>query len=115
LHRLIGSTDTSKQSSPAFSFAHKMINHEPHVTASRGEIRSLVTDRNHYNLHQDGGEEVFDLQTAPLELSNLARSGPGEDDAERERMRRLIDSLSPVGHDRAFPYVPMQPRSARQN
>ena len=61
----------SEGPSSVLAEVQKAINAPAHHPASRGDMRSLITDRYHYIVNDDGVVELYDYQADPLELNSL--------------------------------------------
>ena len=81
-----GTTNTdSTTRSPLLSEANVGPDTKSHEPLFKGDMRSLVVDRKHYILNGDGSEEVYDLDTDPLENKDLAGSDEGRQITSRLR------------------------------
>ncbi len=73
--------------------AGKLVNEMPDVPASRGKMRSLTDPHYVYIRNGDGEEELYDHQTDPDELHNLAND-PNAKDVISTLRKRLEDETA---------------------
>lgn len=74
-------------------------NDPPNWPASKGWVKSLVADRWHFLLMENGEVELFDLIADPAEANNLAATAAGQ--VTVERMRKDLQAISPTTRQRA--------------
>src|SRR5262249_27300290 len=87
----------------------------PAGAAYRESLASVIDGRWHYFLHENGSEELYDLERDPGELANLASTREGIE--ERRRLKAEIVARRtppPPPRSRISPYV-AGPRSLAQD
>ncbi len=90
---------------PVFIEWHASRVHPVNKQACQVDARTVITqDRKRYTIYADGGEELYDLQSDPVEMINLAGL-PEQATSIRELRSRLIEWRAAVGDEAPFPQL----------